>query len=529
MKPRQAAVAQVLFGSLFALVIPLPMGAQSQALSQRVEDFSVNEQDSRAVMEGIGLAYHFPVVVEPEASAPITLQLHGCTVETVFQAICVPRGWSYGWDRRGFLLVRKFVTRLYPVDYLPVAKTASSSSSVNLSESATAAPTLSLGQPASPSSAAQLATAGQQAATGGSSSLSLADQNDSDFWGHLESDLKSMLAEGDRLVVNRFAGLVQLRATARTHACVEAYLERVMQRVGRQARISVKVVEVELNTERRQGIDWSLASASIGRFGGLILTGSAATATSSGLSLPGALSLPADTFTGSISAGGVQAVLSALQEQGTVRVESKPEVAALNNQTAFVQISEDQPFFSRTSTTTISAGAATVAGIQPITNTNYAQSTVSFGNVLEITVQIADDLSTKLSLSPALTELKGTVSSPDGQETAPVTGTKRARTTIALRNHETAVIGGFISETSSADTRKIPLLGDVPLVREAFTSRARARQRTELVFLVTVNAEQSSPGRPVEVEPEEEADGGRVPDAHKAHPIAAFDEGGRSP
>ena len=101
-----------------------------------------------------------------------------------------------------------------------------------------------------------------------------------------------------------------------------------------------------------------------------------------------------------------------------MHVESKPEVSALNNQTAFVQVSEDQPFFSRTSTTTINAGGVTQAGTQPIVNTNYSESTVSFGNVLEITVQISDDLTTKLSLSPAMTELKGTVTSPDGQETA---------------------------------------------------------------------------------------------------------------
>jgi type II secretory pathway component GspD/PulD (secretin) len=171
-------------------------------------------------------------------------------------------------------------------------------------------------------------------------------------------------------------------------------------------------------------------------------------------------------------------------------VESKPEVSALNNQTAFVQVSEDQPFFSRTSTTTINAGGVTQAGTQPIVNTNYTESTVSFGNVLEITVQISDDLTTKLSLSPAMTELKGTVTSPDGQETAPITDTKRARTTVTLRNHETAVVGGFITETVANDKRGIPGLSSVPILGNAFTTAEKARTRTELVFLVTVNAEE---------------------------------------
>jgi MSHA biogenesis protein MshL len=172
-----------------------------------------------------------------------------------------------------------------------------------------------------------------------------------------------------------------------------------------------------------------------------------------------------------------------------VRIDSKPEIAALNNQTAFVQVSEDQPFFSRTNTTTINAGGTSQAGSQPITATNYTQSTVSFGNVLEMTVQIADDLTTKLSLSPAMTELKGTVTSPDGQETAPVTDTKRARTTVTLRNHETAVIGGFITDSEGSDRRGVPGLSQLPGLGRVFTNVGRAKSRTELVFFVTVNVE----------------------------------------
>jgi type II secretory pathway component GspD/PulD (secretin) len=309
-----------------------------------------------------------------------------------------------------------------------------------------------------------------------------------------------MVGEGESLVVNRFAGLVQLRGSLRTHAIMESYLRRVLQRVGRQARISVKVVEVDLNNQSKAGIDWSVAGASLGRIANTAISVTGASTATGTISQVGSITLNPNTFTGTISAGAVQAAISALSEQGTVHVESKPEVAALNNQTAFVQVSEDQPFFSRTSTTTINAGGTIQAGTQPIVNTNYSESTVSFGNLLEITVQIADDLTTKLSLSPAMTELKGTVTSPDGQETAPITDTKRARTTVTLRNHETAVIGGFITETTANDKRGVPVLSSVPLLGNAFTTTVKARTRTELVFLVTVNAEEPPALVPVEAD-----------------------------
>ncbi len=478
------------------------LGALARVAGLRVEDFSVQGQEARTVLEGIGAAYRVPVIVEPDVQGTLTFELHNATVGTLLDAVCQARGWSWEVSPRGYLLVRRFVTRIYPVDYLQMTQTGSSSASVNLSESAGAGSLQAPGLAAAPAQGLSGSTLPGASGTtsGGSSTLSVSQQNDTDFWGRLEADLKGMVGEGESLVVNRFAGLVQLRGSLRTHAVVEGYLRRVLRRVGRQARISVKVVEVDLNDQSKTGIDWSLASRSLGRIAQTAI-GISGLSTATGPVLQvGSVAMSPDTFTGTISAGGVQAAIAALSEQGNVRIESKPEVAALNNQTAFVQVSEDEPFFSRTSTTTINAGGTAQAGAQPIVSTNYSESTVSFGNVLEITVQIADDLSTQLSLSPALTELKGTVTSPDGQETAPVTGTKRARTTVTLRNHETAVVGGFITETTGADRRGLPGLSSVPVLGDAFATRARVRTRTELVFLVTVNAEE--PPDLVPVDPE---------------------------
>jgi MSHA biogenesis protein MshL len=485
--------------------------AIAEILDRRVKDFGVQGQDARIVLEGLGAAYHFPVIVEPDVQGIVTFEVQNATIGTLFEAICQPKGWSYEVTDRGYIFVRRFVTRVYPVDYLQMTQTGSSSASINLSESAgggvggslnatnvTGAPAIGGINNLAGVNPGQATSSG--AVSGGSSTLSVSQQNDADFWGRLESDLKVMVGEGELLVVNRFAGVVQLRGSLRTHAVVENYLRRVLQRVGRQARISVKVVEVDLNNQSKAGIDWNVAEASLGRIANTALSITGASTATGTISQIGSITLNPGTFSGTISAGGVQAAISALSDQGTVRIESKPEIAALNNQTAFVQVSEDQPFFSRTSTTTINAGGTTQAGTQPIVNTNYSESTVSFGNVLEITVQIADDLTTKLSLSPAMTELKGTVTSPDGQETAPITDTKRARTTVTLRNHETAIVGGFITETVGSDRRGIPGLSKVPLLGNAFTTTAKAKTRTELVFFVTVNAEEPSSLVPIEVD-----------------------------
>jgi type II secretory pathway component GspD/PulD (secretin) len=530
-RPSHRKRYQLALGALLLAAGPL-CGQERELLAgilaRRVEDFTVQGQEARTVLEGIGAGYRFPVVVEPEIQGTVSFELHNATVKTLLEAICQPKGWSYELSDQGFLLVRRFVTRIYPVDYLQMTQTGSSSASINLSENAGtgAAGGFNLvngaaGTPSAQPGVAANGISGQLGAagvlSGGSSTLSVSQQNDADFWGRLEADLKAMVGEGESLVVNRFAGLVQLRGSLRTHAVMENYLRRVLQRVGRQARISVKILEVDLNDQAKTGIDWNLASASLGRIAHTAISLSGVSTATGPIAQVGSIALNPDTFSGTISAGGVQAVVSALSEQGNVRIESKPEVAALNNQTAFVQVSEDQPFFSRTSTTTINAGGTTQAGTQPIVNTNYTQSTVSFGNVLEITVQISDDLTTKLSLSPAMTELKGTVTSPDGQETAPITGTKRARTTVTLHNHDTAVVGGFITETTANDKRGIPLLSSVPVLGAAFTTAVKARVRTELVFLVTVNAEEPPALVPINVESPRSGPGGSAaPDPQPA-------------
>ncbi len=476
-----------------------------EILNQSVPEFVVQNQEARTVLDGIGQSFGLPIVVDPDVSGLVSLQIRAASLASILDAICEPKGWSYEIVNHAYLLVRRFVVRIYPVDYLPMAQTGSSTASVSLSDSlagGSGAVAGANGLPQANATQGQLTLGGSAGSTSGNSSLSLAVQNDADFWGKLETDIRAMTGEGETVLINRFAGLVQLRGSMKTQTMLAAYLDRVMERVGRQARISVRIVEVDLNNQSKAGIDWSLASSSIGRILNKPVSVSNVGVTTSSLPQVGAVGFDGNTFTGTIGLGGIQATINALSEQGTVRVESKPEISALNNQTAFVQISEDQPYFSRYNTTTINAGGSGVSGTQPITNTNFSQSTVSFGNLLEITVQIADDLSTKLSLCPAVTELKGTVTSPDGQETAPITGTKRARTTISVRNHETAVIGGFITETKGSQARGIPGLDQIPLLGRAFSTKGTALARTELVFLVTVNAENPFPLSRRSIDPE---------------------------
>ena len=90
-----------------------------------------------------------------------------------------------------------------------------------------------------------------------------------------------------------------------------------------------------------------------------------------------------------------------------------------------------------------------------------------------------------LDVLPAITRLQSIVTSPDGRQTAPVTEVKQASTIVRLRDGETAVIGGLISDDRGDTTRAVPFLGAVPVLGRAFRSKAALRNRTELVIFLT--------------------------------------------
>jgi hypothetical protein len=228
------------FSSFAASAVAQTRDNIAEILDRNVSDFSVQGQEARIVLEGIGAGYRFPVVVDPEVQGTVTFEIHNAKVRTVIEAICEAKGWNYEVSDRGYLLIRRFVTRIYPVDYLQMTQTGSSSASINLSESAGSGISGSVsglngGSALSGIGNSAVTTPGQNGASGsvsgGSSTLSVSQQNDADFWGRLESDLKGMVGEGESLVVNRFAGLVQLRGSLKTHSIMEAYLRRVLSNI----------------------------------------------------------------------------------------------------------------------------------------------------------------------------------------------------------------------------------------------------------------------------------------------------------
>ena len=182
------------------------------------------------------------------------------------------------------------------------------------------------------------------------------------------------------------------------------------------------------------------------------------------------------------------AALTALKEQGTVTVISQPRLRTMNNQTAMIKVGTDTPFFSQNvfyspyfyGNPDGTPGASVNA---PITQSTY--TTITIGTILSITPQISTNGSITLDISPVITTLVGKEESNDRNTTAPILDIKQVSTLVRVNDGDTIVIGGLIQNKSAKSNRKIPFLGDLPMLGKLFQGKFDAKQKTELVIFLT--------------------------------------------
>lgn len=426
-----------------------------------------------AALRILARATETPIAAEPDLMGKVAAELPAGTLRHALTSVTAPLG-LYFEEQAGAIMVRRLKTVLYPVDYPQLTRSGSGSASITLG-GANGGNT-STGQISAPT-AAQARTAGVNGVGSDATQVSISQDNENTFWATLEAELRAMLKDGDGLVLNRFSGVAQVTAPMARHEVVRAFLELVNHRITQQVEIEARLVEVTLRDEQKLGVDWDLATVSLG--GANTITAAAP------VNVPGVggTLLSANTFSANLGWGHATAVINALKQQGDLKTVAQPRLRTLNNQTAFIKVGEDRPFFRLQQSTTFQTGGTTTPVNQ--TQESYSISTITIGTILAVTPQIDGNGVITLDVLPAITRLQAIVTSPDGRQTAPVTEVKQASTIVRLKDGETAIIGGLISEESGESTRAVPFLGAVPLAGQAFRSKAKLRNRTELVIFLT--------------------------------------------
>ncbi|HFE39096.1 MAG TPA: type IV pilus secretin PilQ [Gammaproteobacteria bacterium] len=153
--------------------------------------------------------------------------------------------------------------------------------------------------------------------------------------------------------------------------------------------------------------------------------------------------------------------LSALQTEGKGEVVSNPRVITSNQKEALIEQGTEIPYLRASS-----SGASTV---------EFKKAVL----MLKVTPQITPDDRVVLDLrvtKDSVGEIFAGVPSID---------TKEVKTQVLVDNGETVVLGGIYEHVKKSEKRKVPLLGDLPLVGWLFRSTSTSDEKDELLIFVT--------------------------------------------
>jgi general secretion pathway protein D len=171
-----------------------------------------------------------------------------------------------------------------------------------------------------------------------------------------------------------------------------------------------------------------------------------------------------------------QATLRAIEEAGKTEVLSRPSVLARNNQQAVIIVGQRVPI---------------VTGSQTIALTGGINNTITYENVgiiLRVTPFISSDGMVEMIVAPEISSLASqgvSISTGTNAVNAPVINTRSAETVVVTPNGQTVIIGGLMENKKVDSTRKVPLLGDIPLLGAAFRRKVKESAKTELLIFLT--------------------------------------------
>ena len=162
----------------------------------------------------------------------------------------------------------------------------------------------------------------------------------------------------------------------------------------------------------------------------------------------------------------MQAALYAQIQKGNGRIVSKPRIAAQSGSTAKIITGDALPILT---------------SIQ-LSGVNGVQQQVQYVNV-GVTLQIAPRVSNDGYVS---SHVFAVVSSVTGfSQGYPTISQREAETSATVRDGDSFVIGGLSQEDVINTKTKIPLLGDIPILGQAFRTDKSTNSKTELYIIVT--------------------------------------------
>lgn len=470
-------------------------------------DLVVNNTPATQVFMAIVSGTRYSMLLHPEVSGNISLNLKDVTVFDALEAIRELYGYDYKSDgKRIFIMPLTLQTRIFHVNYLTGQREGKSTlrvTSGSVTDSANNATSSSGQSSGSYSSGGSSYSGSSQHSSGPEDSSKVSMTSRADFWAELETALKAIVGndQGRSVVVSPMTGVIVVRAMPDELKSIGAFLRASQLSVERQVILEAKIVEVQLNDSFQSGVNWAgmgnlKASpnswATMGQLSpGASMTPSNTVAgpsqlTSAALNaLPGgAIASTAATGTGTLFGLAFQttnfaALLNFLESQGNVHVLSSPRIATLNNQKAVLKVGTDEFFVTNVSTTTTTGTATTSTPsvtLQPFFS----------GIALDVTPRIDEDNEIILHVHPSVSSVTTVnkvvdVGGVGGTLNLPLASSSISETDsiVRARDGQIVAIGGLMRQATFDDQSGLP-----GLPKQAFGQTNKRTEKRELVILL---------------------------------------------
>jgi pilus assembly protein CpaC len=184
-----------------------------------------------------------------------------------------------------------------------------------------------------------------------------------------------------------------------------------------------------------------------------------------------ATSTPANVAFGIVDpTGAFSGFIQALRTEGLAKIHSEPKIVTLSGKQAQLVSGGETPIL-----TSSGIGSPTVT---------YK----SFGTVVDVLPIVLGDGRISLEVKPSLSSLNAAngITLPGGGGTVvPGFDTRGCSVTVQMMDGETLAIGGLIQFTVNNSVSKVPVLGDLPFLGAAFSTKSSSEIEEELIILIT--------------------------------------------
>jgi general secretion pathway protein D len=238
---------------------------------------------------------------------------------------------------------------------------------------------------------------------------------------------------------------------------------RVMRMIGtldvmpKQVLIEATIAEVTLTDELKFGVRWYLQNKN----GNSTFTDDPS----------GALGAIFPSFSYAFAIKNLTATLSALNTITDVNIISSPSLTVMDNKTAMLQIGDEVPITTQSAVNTITAGA-------PVVNSISYKDT---GIMLAMTPRINASGRILLDLEQEVSTVAATTTS--GID-SPTIHKRHIRTSVVVNNGEALALGGLIQDSKTNTRTQAPILGDIPIIGNAFGQKDNQLGKTELLIII---------------------------------------------